>query len=201
MDCEKEMVISAALDGERVDLDILRGALSDEDGPKTLASFVLLRAEVAADDTYSSRSLHIADSDTARSVAAEAGGRWSAARAPAESSWRHLTFAVRCRRIGVAAVLATLAMAGAFWFGTVWRPAPPDESAGRTVRSDEPPAHIGAPEFQPGNRATGGKAPSVEDRRFDGSTGPLQRILPAEPPEATRVLRYLPGTDWLPDLF
>jgi hypothetical protein len=201
MKCEDAMVISAALDGERVDLGTLRGALAGEDDRKMLASFVLLRAEIAADDICPSRSLHIADIETASSGATWAARRRLPAGAQAEPSWHHRLVADQRARISVVAALASLAMACAFWFGTVWQSTAPQGAASRMVGSHVPPADAGSADLLPGGRADTDRATSVEDQRFDGSSGPSQRTLPAEPPKATRVLRYLPGTDWRPGSF
>ena len=201
MNCEDEIVISAALDGERVDLGALRGALGSEDGRKMLASFVLLRAEVAADGIVPSPFPNAGNIGATRNRAAEFWRRPSPARALIELSWNRRLFADRRTRTGVAAALSALAMAGAFWLGTVWRLPANDGSAGRTVRSDVPPAFTESTNFRSGDRTSSSKAPSGQAQPFDGSTGPPLRILPAEPPESTRVLRYLPGTDWRPGLF
>ncbi len=47
---DHEELISAALDGERVDVDALEAALAGPGGRAALASFVLLRAAVASDE-------------------------------------------------------------------------------------------------------------------------------------------------------
>lgn len=201
MNFDDEMVISAALDGEGVDLGILRSALGCEEGRKVLASFVLLRAEVAADEICTSCLPNTADLDARRNRIAAFLHRSSPARGPAETSWRRRFFNYRHTRIGMAAALAFVAMAGAFWFGTVWRSPIHDGSVGRSVQSALPAAYTGSSDFRSGDRTSSSKAPSGQAQPFDGSTGAPQRILPAEPPEATRVLRYLPGTDWRPGLF
>jgi hypothetical protein len=90
-------LVSAALDGELVDVEALREVLERADARETLAAFVLLRAAAAAD----------------RDVL-PAGER--GVRAPSGSQRRPRI------PIGIAASLAAMAVAGSFWLGTMWRP-------------------------------------------------------------------------------
>lgn len=95
-----EELISAALDGERVDVQALKEALSTADGRDALASFLLLRAAVAADTTQPrTRGARALTDRLAR------GRLWG--------------FGVGPRiPLGIAASIAALFAAGSFWIGT-----------------------------------------------------------------------------------
>jgi hypothetical protein len=126
-------LISAALDGEPVDVDALQRALQRPEARDTLAAFVLLRA-ATADDAH-----RAADASPGSRTRAGAGQPTFAPR----TRWNRLPLAV-------AASLAALAMAGSFWLGATWRL----ESAGGrqsgqenapalTVPADDPAARPG----------------------------------------------------------
>lgn len=100
-DESQEELISAALDGERVDVQALKDALSTADGREALASYLLLRAAMAAD-------LVEPPVLAARPIARQRvrSRRWP--------------FGLGLRvPLGVAASIAVLAAAGSFWVGTV----------------------------------------------------------------------------------
>ena len=168
----RDDVISAAFDGERVDLDALRGALGTEEGRASLAAFVLLRAATAADDIAPRRQ---AEDLSAFSRRARPAWLFAGPRVPA--AW--------------AASIAILAIAASFWFGTTLRA--PITALTLTV----PPAAL-APTFAPlivaepagaipGHRLPGGSLHAADLSRPTGTP---------EPPRPTRVLRFVPGVDW-----
>ena len=125
-DDDRNELISAALDAESVDVQALREALATPDGRDALASFLVLRASVAADAVEPRR---------------DAAAVMAAARA------RRLSWPVVLGRripVGVAASFAMLLTAGAFWAGTTWNAGRP---AGRTGQSA--PQTAGAREASP----------------------------------------------------
>jgi hypothetical protein len=98
----REELISTAFDGESVDVEALRDALSTTDGRDALASLLLLRAAMAADTTQPPTQM--AGAATATRVR--------------ERVW---SFGVGSRiPLGVAASIAALLVAGSFWLGTSW---------------------------------------------------------------------------------
>jgi hypothetical protein len=97
-------LISAALDGEPVDVAALQRALQQPEARDTLAAFVLLRA-ATADDAH-----RAADAPPGSGTRAGASQPSFAPR----TRWSRLPLAV-------AASLAALAMAGSFWLGASWR--------------------------------------------------------------------------------
>lgn len=99
----REELISAALDGERVDVEALRGALSTSDGRSALASFLLLRAAMAA------------DTSEPRTFVAP-----SAVTENARMAYWRSTLAFRLP-VGLAASVAALFAAGAFCLGIGWQ--------------------------------------------------------------------------------
>jgi hypothetical protein len=102
-DEERDQLISAALDGERVNLEDLRAALASPAGGATAAEFILLRAAVSN------------DRDGAPGVAPPVA---EAHRHPRQT-WRLLSWP----RIpaGIAASLLLAAAAASFWAGQSWR--------------------------------------------------------------------------------
>jgi len=150
--------ISAALDGERVDLKTLRQALGQPDGRELLASFVLLRAAVAADRVEPGEQL------AARqlAVAQRRGVFWVA------SSSR--------TRLALAASLAAVAVASSFWLGTRWQ-------GGRlATETAASPTAVSGLDRAGASRHEAGAAPSG-GRRAGGNEQPPQptRVLRFEP--------------------
>jgi hypothetical protein len=142
-------LISAALDGEVVDLDALQAALALPESRATLAAFVLMRAAAAADRATPG-------------IAFDA--RWL------ENAGRPYAWRLLGKRVpmAVAASISAVAVAGSFWLGTVWRaptptpavpaaqlapvsPAPPagPTQAGNQVR-EQPPTPTRRVHFAPG---------------------------------------------------
>jgi len=119
-DDDRDELISAALDGEAVDVAALGTALDTPDGQRTLAAFVLLRAAVAADRP---------PLEDVR-----------AAVTPARSG---VGVRRRSLRLGLAASAAACALAGSFWLGTTRAPAArettPTAVAAAPPNAEEPP--------------------------------------------------------------
>ena len=130
-----EATISAALDGERVDLSVLRRALAQENGRTVLASFVLLRAATAADPIE-------ADERVAARTRATLLRRTRGWFAP--------------RHLAVAASVAAMAVAASFWLGAQWQraatsPSPtPGVAVAEATRAPQPPSPTRMLQFQPG---------------------------------------------------
>ncbi len=133
----RDELISAALDGEVVDIAALRDALATPDGQRALAAFVLLRAEVAADGSSAADRLPVPLPRTAIPFV----GR----------PWRRLI------PTAAAASLGALALAGSFWLGTTWtardQAAPPVKTAVASPAStteEQPPTPTRRLEYIPG---------------------------------------------------
>ena len=199
MDYENEMLISAALDGERVDVAALRHALEVDEGRELLASFVLLRAEVAADDFSPDHPLRAKELLPVRGLPTEAVFSSTSRLAPQEPCSRKGFIIGPRARIAMAASVVMAMLLGSFWLGTAWRGhvAVPHEVQGRrsssptTIAKPEVSTELPAPHFrtpEPG-------ASSFNRHSQDGSgAGPSKPT--AEPPKPTRVLRFIPGKEW-----
>jgi hypothetical protein len=131
MNEQTEELISAAIDGERVDVAALRQALATSGGRDALASFVLLRAAAAADHDDTDERLHEAMAKPLhprRRMAFRGGPQVPA---------------------GLAASIAVLAVAASFWLGVSWRaPALPPPAA-PAVREAAAPAPLPPPTMTP----------------------------------------------------
>jgi hypothetical protein len=136
-DEERDELISAALDGERVDPQLLGAALASPSGAATTAEFVLLRAAVNAD----------------RDVAPRVAGLVVEKRRDLRHGWR-LMPALRVPA-GIAASLILAAAAVAFWAGTSWRQ-PVPEQGGIGAEVSVAPAPVRA--TQDGGRALPSRA-------------------------------------------
>jgi hypothetical protein len=165
MENENEILISAALDGERVDVETLRQVLETGEGQRLLASFLLIRAEIAADGITPSRALCLEE--------IEAGSVTQAVeiqRKARKHIWRVAGMRIP---ISVTACLVLAALTASFWLGSAWRA-----------------------RFQPGigvERSTPAISATVG---YDQKRNPAARTV--EPPKPTRVLRYVPGSEWRP---
>ena len=167
----RDDVISAALDGERVDVAALRRALATAEGRESLAAFVLLRAAAADDDVVPSKRW-----EDLAVVARPRPRPWLLAGPRVSAAW--------------AASIATLAIAASFWFGTTLRAptstltlmAPPAPHA--TILA--PPIIDSPTSGIPQDRPSGPRLRAAD-------LSPLRR---AEPPRPTRVLHFVPGVDW-----
>lgn len=96
-------LISAAIDGELVDVDALRDALSTDDGREALVSFILMRAAVAADRIGPPVELPgIPNASRAEERTAPPRRRWRLA-------------------AGLASAAAVLLAVVSFWLGATWR--------------------------------------------------------------------------------
>jgi hypothetical protein len=170
MNYENEVMISAAMDGESIDLDLLGVALASDEGREMLASFVLLRAKVASDNIFEPLPLFVAASHMSRHRRLD------------KTSLRPVHGAGRPLRIAAAVALATLAMACTFWLGGIWRISRMSDQGTKMAvsASAEPPQKPGSPaSVLPNSRST---------RRLPAAT--------EEPPKPTRTLRFVPGMEW-----
>jgi len=166
----RDDLISAALDGEPVDVDALRRVLGTEDGRESLAAFLMLRAATAADALIPSRPL----SQVVQAVGPP-----------------RIPMPVRSRlRLACAASVALLTLLGAFWFGSTLRApvttltliAPPTvPTMTATLPRVDTPANAAAIQHP----ATAAPLLTVSPRRT-----------PLEPPKPTRSLSFVPGVDW-----
>jgi hypothetical protein len=134
-------LISAALDGEHVDVQALKGALSTADGRDALASFLLLRAAMAAD------TMQPPSKAVPAVIRERGGGRRSS-----------FGFGVRIP-FGVAASIVVFAAAASFWLGTVRHAGDFNSGSGRTSTqtsavaaqpSSDPPSSFHQQETAPG---------------------------------------------------
>jgi hypothetical protein len=114
-DDDRSELISAALDAEPVDVEVLRRALATPEGRDALASFLMLRASVAAD----------AVEPRTAAAAVMAAARANRRSWPLVLGWRV--------PLGAAASLAILLTAGAFWAGTAWRAGSPADGPGQAA--------------------------------------------------------------------
>jgi hypothetical protein len=170
---EIEDLISAALDGEPVDLSGLRAALHTAEGRELLASFVMIRATARAGDIEPS------DEVPAR------------LRGPVGSSRRGWWLGGPRIPASIAATLVTVAIAGTLFAGRVIRPAAPVEdargaTAGPATTVDPERAATGQSVAVP-VPASGNRGPSIQS-----SGQPARRRGPArrEPPKPARVLVF-----------
>ena len=139
-DLSHEELISAALDGERVDVQSLKCALSTADGRDALASFLLLRATMAADTTEP-------QTQVAPALADQRTG---------ERRWP-FGFGPRIP-LGIAASIAVLAAAGSFWLGTA------RQSGDTSVDTSQPAAQTsGAPAVSPASTQSPASHPQEGD--------------------------------------
>jgi hypothetical protein len=193
MNDENEAIISEALDGERVDMEALRRALGSEAGRETLASFVLLRAQVAADNICPRRFLRVADLDPAIRNSIDVGTSQLPNLIPQKApvpAWRAFMTPVRC---SLAASLAMLALAGSFWLGTKLRPTTSSPTAAQVAPSNSSARAANSESF-PTHSAVGDRAAAAPDPKAITRTNPPD--VKDEPPKPTRVLRFELGVDW-----
>lgn len=167
----RDDLISAALDGERVDVNALRRALQTADACQTLAAFVILRAATAADPILPTR--RVAE---VVSVAGHARPWWSAP-SRLRPAW--------------AASTALLALVAAFWFGTTLR------GPVITLRLAAPPAAPATVSAPPTIEATASTVPGNHRAPTSGpAAGPSPVRALLQPPTPTRALSFVPGVDW-----
>jgi hypothetical protein len=201
MNEKHEELISAALDGEAVDLVELKRALAVEEGRELLASFVLLRAELAADGIVPGRLPQSADPDSVPCPAVEVDFHppaMVASRGPRVFYWMRNGPRVS---LGLAASIAILAVAGAFWAGLALRANVVLQPAAQEAQS-HPKVHVAAPAV-----SSETSAPAPVEQKISApktsSAGPQKDVktpswktILTEPPKPARVLRFIPGTDW-----
>lgn len=139
-DEERDQLISAALDGERVNLEDLRAALASPAGGATAADFILLRAAVSN------------DRDGAPGVAVAVAEERQHPRHP----WRLLSWP----RVpaGLAASLLLAAAAASFWAGKSWRGPAFDSPIPGPAVAVTTPAPKAAPDIGPAARPQAGDA-------------------------------------------
>ena len=201
MNEKHEELISAALDGEAVDLVELKRALAVEEGRELLAAFVLLRAELAADGILPSHLPQLADLGSLPCQPVEVGSRSPAIvahRGPRGLHWLRTGPRVS---LGLAASIAILAVAGAFWAGLAWRANVAPQPAAQEAQSN-PKVHAAAPAVSseisasaPAEQKISAPKTSSAGPRKDVKTT-SRKTIPTEPPKPARVLRFIPGTDW-----
>jgi len=122
MNAHTEELISAAMDGETVDVAALRAALSTADGQRALASFVLLRAAtVAGNETSEMGVAHVMEKRT--------------------------PWLLRGPRVptALAASLALVAVAASVWLGSQIAPFGHGPAMTPVVRETPPPVMQPAP--------------------------------------------------------
>jgi hypothetical protein len=194
MNYQDEEIISAAIDGERVDVTALRRALASNEGQELLASFVLLRAEVVADDLEARELAPVGESRRPSSEREPAS--WQP-RVPRESRARRWFQAGSRVPIRLAASLAALAVAGSFWLGTSWTDHATTPSGGQNVSSGLTPAS-GQPVGQPATGAPNvATTPGAPPPQSVGAGRTTQSPFDAgEPPRPTRQLRLDLSTSW-----
>ena len=169
----RDDLISAALDGERVEVEALRAALGTAEGRDSLAAFVLLRAATATDDVAPERwPEHVPVIARARR------SRWLLAAPRVPVAW--------------AASLAVLAIAASFWFGTTLRA--PTATLVLVAPPTAPVATLATPIVDAATAAFAGSQPSDQGPRVAAASR-LHRPV-GDPPKPTRVLRFVPGVDW-----
>jgi len=141
-----EELISAALDGERVDVHALKGALSTANGRDALASFLLFRAAMAADTTQPRT--HGAPALIDRSAR---GRLWP------------FGFGPRIP-LGIAVSIAALFAAGSFWLGTA------RQAGDVRVGGNQPAAQTwGAPAVSPAST----QSPASHPQEGDAGVPPI----------------------------
>ena len=174
-------IISAALDGERVDVEALRRALATDEGRQSLAAFVLLRAATAADDI---RPAH------PEFVGAELAPPLSddGVAPPVPRTRRNWLLAGARVPAALAASIAIVAVAASFLLGTTLRA--PLTLVAPPIAPATTPAQVIVPAPTP---AISGDRPS---EGFREAGGPRLGRVAEEPPKPTRVLRFEWGVDW-----
>jgi hypothetical protein len=199
----QEEAISAALDGEAVDLQELRSALATDSGREALAAFVLLRAATAADDAEPSRTVSALAENAARLGPAEKcepGGL---------SAWRWLLGGHRVPAT-LAATIATLAVALSFWLGTGWRAQPAHvgpraiQATGSTTSTSAGSGRVAAPvSSRPASTPVPAQQPCTPGPAGPGAiAAPAGRAVAGQIrngerlPIPTRFLQFVPGVDW-----
>jgi hypothetical protein len=178
MNIETELAISAALDSEPTDIEMLRKALATEEGREILVSFVLLRAQVAADDLCPGHVPKVPEQLPQQpSLSTSRSKVWW--RLKPRFSWRV-----------AAASFAILALACAFWLGTSWRAMSGLQSADRRQDQTMAGQKVESGAQRPGTASSAQTSYNASTRQQSGSM---------EPPKPARVLRFVPGTDWHSD--
>ena len=192
-----EEIISAALDGERVDVEELTRALQTAEGREALAAFTLLRAMTAADDAAPGEATWLP-------AAAEAG---PSARTAAGWSRTARWWSLADRRVPttLAASIAIVAVAISFWLGATWpgggRQPGHEVTQARTATPGPMPGDGGhQPTVPPATRLTQVSAPQPcgpsQNAPMSASTQRARADEMAVPPTPTRFLRFVPGVDW-----
>lgn len=170
---ELEQTISAAWDGEPVDLDRLRAALQTAVGRETLASYALIRATAAAGDIEPS---------------AEGAARLRASIGAPRRWWLVAGPAVPAR---LAASLAVVAVATASWVGVTWRPQGPAPSSTTTVAGPTADRGLPAtPKEQALSRSAGEQAPAPAPRT-PVQSHPGSNAFREAPPTPTRTIQLV----------
>ncbi len=178
-DCDE--LISAALDGERVDLHELSAVVATAAGRDTLAAFLMLRAAVASEDAEPDEQPR----PSAAVVQPPRPRRWSlsGARVP----------------LGIAASILVLSVAGSFWLGTLSRRSTVMEESTRPAAAVQAGTARETTAASPDPRPRGTSdriGPETSVAPGKGPQGGARDSRPDEPPTPTRLLRFEPGVDW-----
>ena len=171
-DVDLEQTISAAWDGEPVDLDALRAALQTAEGREILASYALIRTTAAAGDIEPRE---------------DGAARLRASIAARRRSWLLGGPAVPMR---LAASLAAVAIGAALWVGVAWRsqgPASPVAVPASAVTAAAGTRPAGAGE-QALPKPTATAEPAAPPERRVGAGRRASNGLDEIPPTPTRTI-------------
>ncbi len=177
-------LVSAALDGERVDVGALRRVLAAPEGRDALAAFLLLRAAAAADEIAAGEDVVHAVEEAVRR---EGAGIRPNARVTTRRPWY-----VAGPRVPAtwAAALALIAVAASLWGALTLRV----PATTLVVQAPAPATHPIEPTIAPA-------PPQVPARVIVSVPAGRPRTSrpqpPEQPPTPTRVLRFVPGVDWV----
>ncbi len=170
-----ERTISAAWDGEPVDLDALRAALRTPEGRELLASYALIRAMAAAQDIDPNE---------------DGPARLHTALAARRRGWLVEGPTVPARLV---ASLAAVAVGAALWIGIASRPqlpAAPGRDRATPVGAGSTPPTAAVDQAPPA--PTGGRA-VAPGRRAGAGSHPRPSVLDETPPTPTRTIPLVPA--------
>jgi negative regulator of sigma E activity len=172
-DLDFEQTISAAWDGEPVDLDTLRSALQTTEGRQALASYALIRASAAAEDIEPRGDL---------------AARLRASVATPRRWWFVAGPAVPAR---LAASLAAVAVAAALWLGVAWRSQVPAPSGAAPVAATTAGRGLPAGASEQTVPTSAGDQARGSERQSPVGSRPRSNVLTETPPTPTRTIRLV----------